>query len=139
MPRVLAAGCALFTLLPAALHGQQQQQPPSMVAVSYYQCTAPPSDLEAIFNTWEQVFSQLQQEGKVTGWGVLTHAWADEWNVIFYRNVRDLSHLQESQQAQGPKAQTIDPAFNQKLAAACPRHKDNIYWVVRPRPTGMDR
>jgi hypothetical protein len=135
MPRVLGPALALLALAPSVLSGQQQPPPP-MVAVSYYQCTAAPPDLEAIYSTWERVFSELQQEGKVTGWGVLTHAWADEWNVIFYRNVRDLSQLQESQQAQGPKTQAIDPDFNRKLAAACPHHKDNIYWVMRPRPTG---
>ncbi|NIQ60126.1 MAG: hypothetical protein GWN71_44440, partial [Gammaproteobacteria bacterium] len=65
------------------------------------------------------------------GWGVLQHAWADEWNLVVYRVIPDLSGLQASMEAQGEIMGAVDPDLGDRMNAACDRqHKDNIYWLT---------
>lgn len=132
----LMAVVSLF--LAGGLAAQQEEEAPApMIAASYYQCA--PDEVQPIIDAWSQAFQQLQDQGLLLGWGVLQHAWADEWNLVAYRTVTDLSALQASLEAQGPIMESVDPDLPAKMQAACNgMHKDNIYWVAAASQPGGD-
>jgi hypothetical protein len=124
----LAAVAPLF--LAGGLTAQAQEDaPPGMIAVSYYQCDF--DQVEPIIEAWSTAFQQMENDGVVMGWGVLQHAWADEWNLIVYRVIPDLAGLQASMEAQGDALDAADPNLQEHMRAACNgQHKDNIYWIA---------
>jgi len=128
IPGCLIILCAIPATLPAQ---QAQEPPPPMVAASYYECTGPGSEVDALIKTvWQPAMEAQTKEGKLIGWGVLRHAWADEWNLVLYRTIADLRALQGSQDGLAQALNARDAEYAGKLARLCPRHKDNIYWFT---------
>ena len=119
----------LFLAGGLSAQAQPQEEPaPPMIAVSYYQCD--PELVDPIVEAWSTAFEQMESDGLLMGWGVLQHAWADEWNLIVYRTVPDLAGLQASMEAQGAAMEAADPELSDRMREACGgMHKDNIYWV----------
>ncbi len=42
------------------------------------------------------VLDKLVDEGKLIGWGYLTHAWGDEWNILVYYSAKDFATFQKA-------------------------------------------
>lgn len=133
-----SVGSLMALAIPGFLTAQQPQEPqapPPMVAVSYYECTGTPADVDQLLEAvWQPVVEQQVREGKLLGWGILRHAWSDEWNLVMYRTIADLRALQASQEVLGPALNQRDAEYGAKLARLCPRHKDNIYWLTASGP-----
>lgn len=114
---------------------------PGVVSVRYFQC---PFDTqgEAVrrLNTeWRSVVEELIDEGELLDYGILTHAWGDEWNVLDYFVAEDLVSFHEAfaeafDRIQERVPEEQDPPFGE----LCPAHKDNIYFVVAPPSEEME-
>ena len=70
--------------------------------------------------------------------GLFFHAWADEWNVNYYRTGYDIGGLIDAIAEVGARVQEAHPelADGPGPFAVCTAHKDNIYFLG-PR-TGDD-
>lgn len=84
-----------------------------------------------IDSTFAPVLDELVQEKKLAGWGMLGHAWGDEWNlVIYYTAASHRAFVDAWEQAIARTNQRFPGAFA-RLTPLCSEHKDNIYSVMR--------
>lgn len=115
----------------------QEAPVPGLATMRYYQCGV--GDLDeavAILNgTWREVADELVSEGVLLGYGILTHAWGDEWNLVDYIVAADMEAFQAgwAELLRRYQARDRDGSDIDDLNELCPRHKDNIYSVVPPR------
>ncbi len=73
-------------------------------------------------------FDKLVDEGKLMGWGYLTHAWGDEWNILVYYSAKDFATFEKAW-GEGIKSfientpeEVADEQIGMLLA-----HKDSFY------------
>jgi hypothetical protein len=126
---------ALCVPVPASAQQPAQEPDPPMVAASYYECTGAAADVDQLIeSTWQPVMTEQTSQGKLLNWGVLRHAWADEWNLVLYRTVADLTALQASQETLTASLLARNAQWQTSMARLCPRHKDNIYWATASGP-----
>ena len=67
----------------------------------------------------------LAEEGLILDWGVLEHAWGDEWNWNFYIVTESHSSFLEAFREFAQR--TGDPFENSDFGEWCFAHKDNLY------------
>lgn len=71
--------------------------------------------------------SALEEEGSVHDWGVLTHAWGDEYNYNFYVVTESHRAFLDAWSSLFKKMNEADPEWYDKFAPLCVTHKDNMY------------
>jgi hypothetical protein len=131
---VVLAAC----LTPSSLYAQQQtQQPqpprPGVVVVSYNKCR-----LDAVarldsagLRAFYPVLDEVVREGRLLGWGVLTHNWGDEWNFVIYYTATNAAAFHSAFAEAVRRINQRAPTFFSDVSSLCTEHKDNIYAVVR--------
>lgn len=104
-----------------------------ITAVSYYKCDFDKvSDaIQLSNNTAGPILDRLVDEGKLTSWGVLTHLWGDEWNLIMYFNAQSVAAYQRTWDEMLGELMEEHPDFMESFSDMCSEHKDNIYNQVR--------
>ncbi len=134
---ILALGLAF----PATAMAQDDDdREPTILSISSYQC--PNSAIGAISAGYDSltrpVEEELVAEGKIASAGLFFHAWADEWNVNYFRTGYDIGGLIDAIAEVGARVTAANPdlADGPGLFGACTAHKDNIYFLG-PR-TGDD-
>ena len=142
---LLAVLILAFVTDPAPLHAQQpaasaQPSQPGVVVVSYNKCAldAPAQIDSSASLAFYPVLDELVREGRLLGWGVLTHAWGDEWNFVIYYTAANTAAFHTAWSELIRRVQQRRPTFMADLGARCTEHKDNIYSVMRvgaPPPT----
>ena len=136
MRSLMAAATIVVLLAPTALRAQQTQtasaQQPGVMIVSANKCTL--TGVNEVNNWWRTtggpLLDDLVRQGRLTGWGVLNHAWGDEWNNVVYYTARDLNTFTAAFTELFRQASQRDPTIMQRLGSWCTEHKDNIYTVV---------
>ncbi len=113
----------------------QQPQPPrpGVVVVSYNKCR-----LDAVARmdsigarAFYPALDEVTREGRLLGWGVLTHSWGDEWNFVIYYTARNLNAFEGAFAEAVRRTNQRMPNFFSDVSSFCTEHKDNIYTVVR--------
>lgn len=137
MSRLAVAVVALLASTPAVLAGQQpgaeQEQPPPVLAISSYVC--PQAEIEGIADHYETYVRPIEQElvaeGMMISSGLYFHAWADEWNVNYYRIVPTFEGLFASIEEVAARGEARNPQLADAPSpfAVCTAHKDNIYFM----------
>ncbi len=133
MYRAVVAVAALALTLPAALIAQAADAPPQILSVSQWVC--PTSALREISENYEQntlpVEREMVAEGKMASAGMFFHAWADEWNVGYYRVGFGMDGLMDAVAEVGRRVSERNPALADGPGpfAACTAHKDNLYFL----------
>jgi hypothetical protein len=117
---------------PAGLLAQEAESPPPILSVSQWVC--PNSALEAISADYRDHTLPVEQamvaEGKLLAAGMFFHAWADEWNVGYYRTVSDMGALLDVIAEVGRRVEEQHPDLTDRNPfEACTAHKDNIYFM----------
>ena len=136
---ILALGLA-FPTMAMAQEGDDEDREAAILSISSYQC--PNSAIEGISAGYDSITrpveEELVEEGKMASAGLFFHAWADEWNVNYYRTGYDIGGLIDAIAEVGTRVTAANPdlADGPGLFAACTAHKDNIYFFG-PR-TGDD-
>jgi len=76
------------------------------------------------------VLNDLVEQGKLIDWGVMTHAWGDEynWNVFYVAETH--AKFLEAWNEFITKVGESDPEFAEKLWEICWEHKDSIYTQI---------
>lgn len=133
MIRSFVAGLALALIGPAALHAQDDDAPPQVLSVSSYVCPQSSiSDIAENYDTYTRpVEDELVTEGMLLGAGLFFHAWADEYNVNYYRVAPSMAGLFEAVAEVGRRVTEQNPelADGPGPFAVCTAHKDNIYFM----------
>ncbi|MFV1986010.1 MAG: hypothetical protein ACC682_01905 [Gemmatimonadota bacterium] len=133
--RFLAVGALILALSAAGVRAQEVT--PGVATMRYYQCgMADLADAVEILNgTWREVADELVSEGVLLGYGIMTHSWGDEWNLVDYFVAADTEafHSAWTELLLRYQARDRDGSDIRKLGELCPVHKDNIYSVVPPR------
>jgi hypothetical protein len=139
-PTMIAAAVT-FALVPTTLAAQQpsargqaaQPQQPGAVVVSYNKCAV--DAVGRVDSTaalaFYPVLDELVREGRLLGWGVLTHAWGDEWNYIIYYTATNAAAFHSAYDEAIRRVRQRRPTFMTDFAPHCTDHKDNIYGVLR--------
>lgn len=119
--------------VPATIQAQDAEMQTRFMMLNQHQC--PSENMEAILDLMEDVFapslSELQGEGAVHDWGILTHAWGDEYNFNFYMVTESHHSFVEAWDSLMTKTEEIDPEWFDKFAPLCVAHKDNMYTLHR--------
>ena len=145
LPVFLAVALLPFSSYAQEQQEQQQQEQPPTTAVSLWQCDfAHLEDLVESVNTYMRPAAQeMVDEGLIMNWGMMTHQWGDQWNVVFYTTGPDAAAVMEANREMirrtGERATEAgeDPDFN-PLYEWCSAHKDNIYTNVSGAAPGME-
>ena len=135
MATLIAAALALSAGTGPA--SAQEAPQPGLVTMRYYQCGVGDLDdaVGLLGGTWRDVADELVAEGVLLGYGILTHAWGDEWNLVDYIAAADMESFQAgwAELLRRYQARDRDGSDIDELNELCPTHKDNIYSVVPPR------
>jgi hypothetical protein len=122
----------LLCTLPATALAQDapggEEEQASTIGVSYWKC-----DSESVSEITQvgdsivtPIYQELVDEGEILSWGMMTHQWGDEWNVIFYTTAADTPSFRTAFEEAGRRMQERHPDLT-PLAEYCLKHKDNIY------------
>lgn len=76
------------------------------------------------------ILNDLVEQEKLIDWGVLTHAWGDEYNWNVYYVAETHGQFLEAWDEFITKVRENDPEFADKLWEICWEHKDSIYTQI---------
>lgn len=135
---------ALVSAAPAAAQQPAQpaaQQAPGILVVSAQKCrfTALENFKRLMREDAAPVLNDLVKQGRLISWGVLEHAWGDEWNMVIYYSARDLNTFQAAMTDYFGQLMKKDPQLMQKFESYCSEHKDNVYSIAMTNNTTMPR
>ncbi len=84
------------------------------------------------------VAQSVIDDGMWIDWGILTHAWGDDWNLLIYTTSTDRSAFFAGWDEYIRRLGETDSEgeLTERFFALCPEHKDNIYGVVPPTVNG---
>lgn len=136
--RWLGALCVCAVAVPAAAQDPgSEPATPGVSAVRFYQCGLADLDeaVEILNGTWREIANELVAEGALMDYGILTHAWGDEWNLVDYFAAADIEsfHSAFGEMILRHQRRDRDGSELERLGELCPLHKDNIYSVVPPQ------
>ncbi len=116
----------------------QEQPVPGTMVVRYWKCDsgALPQLREMFQSQVVPIAEAMVSDGLLLGYGVLQHAWGDEWNWVDYFVTESTAAFMEAWPELVSRSSEVDPALWETLRTACGDHKDNIYSIVVQVPSG---
>jgi hypothetical protein len=91
------------------------------------------SDMGKVNKMVDSVFSPilngLVDEGKISGWGQLTHAWGDEWNLNFWYSAKDMDTFNAFWAEYVKRVGDKHPTAFGETVTYFQAHKDNMYTI----------
>lgn len=121
---------------PQALAQEEEPAVPNLVVFRYFEC-----DLgglgeaaQLLNGGWRSIMQDLQEEGMIMGYGILVHAWGDEWNLVDWIATEDMHgfHTAWSEAVSRANAAAGGQEERDRFVEICERHKDNMYGIVHP-------
>jgi hypothetical protein len=133
IPAILLTG---FLLAPPLEAQEEEMAPPGITVVRYFECNmgGVGEAIGMLNGDWRTAAMELIEEGLLYDYGILSHAWGDEWNLIDYFVVEDMPAFNRAWRELLRRAQRADPEGEMmtRFTEICTRHKDNIYSIVQP-------
>ena len=118
----------------------EESTQPNVVALSEWKCDwGELGDIVELANgTVREVWEELEDEGMIDGWGILTHAWGDEYNLVLYTLAQDVEGVMAASNEYFRRIAERDPenAIGDQFTDACREHRDNIYNFQYPSEDG---
>jgi hypothetical protein len=90
---------------------------------------------EMVDSVFSPILNGLVDDGKLSGWGQLTHAWGDEWNLNFWYSVKDMETFNSFWGEYVKRVREKHPDAFGEATSYFQAHKDNIY-SIRKSYTG---
>ena len=117
-----------FILAPdvAAQEEDGDEVRPNTLVMRYFECglgnTA--RAVELLNAEWRDVMDELEDEGMIQGYGILTHGWGDEWNVMDWFAVENTHGFHTAWSEAVSRMGVRDPDGNVfgEFVKLCPRH-----------------
>lgn len=88
-------------------------------------------------DTWAPILNEIVESGTWSNWGVMNHAWGNEWNWNIYYIAPDRESFFKGFSEMIKKMNEKHPDWFQKSQEWCFEHKDNMY--VQSIGYGMDQ
>lgn len=89
-------------------------------------------DQAAVFSAFDQyerpVWNSLVKDGKIMGYGHLTHSWGDDWNVNYYFHTDDQAQFNATWSEYFAELRQKHPEQLRRLIELTQDHKDNLYF-----------
>lgn len=133
-PAILTALLTILVLAPSAQAqiGQSQELQTSFMMLNQHVC--PPQNMEQVMDFARQqlapALAQMKAAGEISEWGILTHAWGDEYNFNFYLITADIDRfVSTAWPSLVARTTELDPDWYDRFAPLCTMHKDNLYTV----------
>lgn len=128
---IIAISLVLFAS-PASLAHAQDAPEMSTVVMNSWKCDygAMEKMVQKAQELWIPAAQELQDEGKLAYAQVLTHAWGDEWNLIFYFRAADVAAFLEAWESWITKVNEAEPGGAAWFFERCKEHKDGFYTSV---------
>jgi hypothetical protein len=140
MKRGVTLALSIALLVPAALAAQDGPLLGTVV-LSFNKC-----DLDQVGYISQltdsavvPIVQELVNEGKIFNYGLLTHNWGDEWNVVYYYVVENHQSFLNFWSDFVSRVQVRHPGLFSEFQARCSEHRDNIYGhaaFTGPPPAG---
>lgn len=73
------------------------------------------------------IAQELVNEGKIFNYGMMTHNWGDEWNVVYYYVVENQTAFLAFWSDFVARVSERHPTLFNEFQARCSEHRDNIY------------
>jgi hypothetical protein len=128
---ILAAG---LIFAPGAQAQEEEEVQANLIVMRYFECDmGETGDAIAVLNgQWRSIMDDLEDEGMIQGYGILTHAWGDEWNLMDWFAVEDMHAFADAWSEALSRMNAADPEMESyaTFVEACERHKDNIWQIV---------
>jgi hypothetical protein len=117
---------------------EEEETQPNLVVLRYFACDLGQTGaaVQILNGAWRDVMEDLKDEGMIQGYGILTHAWGDEWNLMDWFSVENMHAFHEAWSEAtrriGEWAEANDPEGEglAKFTKVCKSHKDNVYQIV---------
>ena len=118
---------------------EQESSDPGVIVVRYFQCPLnhQAEAVEMLNTGWRPIVQEMIDEGHFLDYGILTHAWGDEWNVMDWFAAESPAAFHEAIQEAFQRAAEQLPEPETPFGELCPYHKDNTYAVVPPAEEDM--
>lgn len=135
---------AALLLVPEA-HAQEEPQEeaedtPSTQFVMFNQNKCPGENMERVMELVESnaapILRELEEEGEIATWGILRHAWGDEYNFNWYIITDSHRDFVDAWELFVERSQERHPEAVEELRELCDDHKDNLYTLHRPGESG---
>lgn len=130
MRRSILLALALAVTVPATARAQEADDGGTVV-VSYWKCDY--SHMGTLIQRYDSlslpINQELVNEGMLRAAGMLTHDWADEWNVLYWWEADDKASFFEASQEGNRRfnERHPDPPTDPTFLEACWEHRDGIY------------
>lgn len=128
MHRAIILALSVAFVAPVALVAQEGPLPGTIV-VSYNKC-----DLGQVSYLTQltdsavvPIAQELVNEGKIFNYGLMTHSWGDEWNVVYYYVVENQDAFFSFWSEFVSRIQERHPDLFGEFQSRCSEHKDSIY------------
>ncbi len=126
MKRLLALVLAYGFAVPAVVAAQDG---PGTIVISYNKCDL--SEVGYITQLTDSAVVPIVQgmvnEGKIFNYGLMTHRWGDEWNVVYYYVVANRDAFFAFWDDFVARVQQAHPTLFSEFQKRCSEHKDSIY------------
>lgn len=126
MRSLFALGLALVFTVPLA-SAQDGEFETSFMMFNQHQCSDLGGAMEIADDLQRPILNELRAEGMIQDWGVLTHAWGDEWNFNFYIVADDHASWLSAWQELVRRMNERDSDWFERFGSMCHSHKDNLY------------
>jgi len=112
------------------IFGQEKEKPTILV---FSQNMVKMSDMGKVNKMLDSLFAPilntLVDEGKLNGWGQLTHAWGDEWNSNLWYSAKDMETFNAFWAEYVKRVSEKHPDAFGEVVSYFQAHKDNIYSI----------
>jgi hypothetical protein len=132
---MIFATILLILIVPIEAAAQEATQPGTIV---FSQNKCPLENFPQLDALGDSIFSpvldEFVDEGKLLGWGILTHNWGDEWNWNIYYTIESHEAFLEFWSEYVDRLNQRHPGWSERIAPLCTEHRDNIYSVRVAHP-----
>lgn len=119
----------LSALLLGALPASAQESETSFFMMNQHAC--PGEGFAGMMEITETktgpIMSELREEGMIQDWGLLTHAWGDEYNFNFYMIAESHGAWLAAWQEMMRRMNERHEGWVDEVSNYCTFHKDNLY------------
>lgn len=136
----------IFTAMSLVPDAYAQEEPADTMQTQFVmlnQNTCPGENMEELVELFETdlapVFSEMEEEGEINDWGLLTHAWGDEYNFNFFVITDSHRAFVDAWDSFIERSQEASPEGQERFFELCEgnKHKDNMYMLHKPGETGQ--
>ena len=122
---------AVFLLLVPAVGNAQEDNPPSFVYATYFECDVSKQERadDIVKSAYAPVYDAAVEDGTLLSWGWMAHHTGGKWRRVLYYSAAGLDALIDAPMSITPKIAEKNPSAGQAFSEICGPHVDYIWEV----------